>query len=107
MKKKTDVLCIRVEKIEGVIRRIHNGREIRLDEIHLEFWKSTCKVDMKWLNGLFNEYQAVKPHYESLRRGGGDEGKEENENFRKSFKIHNGTRNYRNYSPGKETGGAV
>ncbi|KAG5571715.1 hypothetical protein H5410_061481 [Solanum commersonii] len=46
--------CFRIEEVLRAISRISRGRATRPDEIPVEFWKSTNKVGIEWLTGLFN-----------------------------------------------------
>ncbi|XP_070056710.1 uncharacterized protein [Nicotiana tomentosiformis] len=45
---------IRVEEVEGAMRKTSKGREISPDEIPMEFWKSVGRAGLEWLTGFFN-----------------------------------------------------
>ncbi|KAG5573068.1 hypothetical protein H5410_062834 [Solanum commersonii] len=46
--------CFRIEEVLCAISRMSRGRATGPDEISVEFWKSTNKVGIEWLIGLFN-----------------------------------------------------
>nr|XP_016509482.1 PREDICTED: uncharacterized protein LOC107826953 [Nicotiana tabacum] len=45
---------IRVDEVEGAIRKMSWGKATGSDEIPAEFWKSAGKVGLEWLTRLFN-----------------------------------------------------
>ncbi|XP_070027766.1 uncharacterized protein [Nicotiana sylvestris] len=45
---------IKVEEIKEAMCRMSRGREIELDKILVEFWKSADRVGLEWLTELFN-----------------------------------------------------
>ncbi|XP_055814177.1 uncharacterized protein LOC129883568 [Solanum dulcamara] len=46
--------CFRVEEVRCAIIRMKRGREIGLDKILMDFWKSIGKTGLEWLTRLFN-----------------------------------------------------
>lgn len=46
--------CINVEEVKHVISRLSGGRATDLDEIPMQFWKTTNKDSTEWLTKLFN-----------------------------------------------------
>ncbi|XP_070050405.1 uncharacterized protein [Nicotiana tomentosiformis] len=45
---------IRVEEVEGAMRKMHKGRATGPDEIPVEFWKNVGRSGLEWLTKLFN-----------------------------------------------------
>ncbi|XP_070050773.1 uncharacterized protein [Nicotiana tomentosiformis] len=45
---------IRVDEVEGAMRKMSRGKATGSDEIPVEFWKSVGKADLEWLTRLFN-----------------------------------------------------
>ncbi|XP_060170630.1 uncharacterized protein LOC132601565 [Lycium barbarum] len=48
------LLRIKVEKVEGVIRKMSRGRATGPDEIPIEFWKNVGRGGLEWLTRLLN-----------------------------------------------------
>ncbi|XP_060190818.1 uncharacterized protein LOC132620134 [Lycium barbarum] len=64
---------VKVEEVEGVMRKMSRGRMTGPDEIPVEFWKNAGGYpELQQLYG----YQAVKPYDESLGESGGSEDEE-------------------------------
>ncbi|XP_070039503.1 uncharacterized protein [Nicotiana tomentosiformis] len=45
---------IRVDEVEGAMRKMSRGKATVPDEIPMEFWKSAGKAGLEWLTTLFN-----------------------------------------------------
>ncbi|XP_019228557.1 PREDICTED: uncharacterized protein LOC109209697 [Nicotiana attenuata] len=58
---------IRVDEVEGAIRKISMGKAIGPDKIPEEFWKSVGKAGLEWLTRLFNVIFRMKKMPEEWR----------------------------------------
>ncbi|XP_019224505.1 PREDICTED: uncharacterized protein LOC109206168 [Nicotiana attenuata] len=45
---------IKLEEVEGVMRKMSKGKSDQTNEIPVAFWKSVGRADLEWLTGLFN-----------------------------------------------------
>ncbi|XP_009596472.1 uncharacterized protein [Nicotiana tomentosiformis] len=45
---------IRVEEVEGAMRKMHRGRATGPDKIPVEYWKNAGTAGLEWLTRLFN-----------------------------------------------------
>ncbi|XP_070017462.1 uncharacterized protein [Nicotiana sylvestris] len=51
---------IRVDEVEGAMRKMSRGKATEPDKILEAFWKSTGKVDLEWVSRLFNVIFSMK-----------------------------------------------
>ncbi|XP_070008568.1 uncharacterized protein [Nicotiana sylvestris] len=58
---------IRVDEVEGAMRKMRIGKATRPDEILVEFWKSAGKASLEWLTRLFNVIFRTKKMPEEWR----------------------------------------
>ncbi|XP_016459178.1 uncharacterized protein LOC107782753 [Nicotiana tabacum] len=58
---------IRVEKVEGAMRKMHRGRATGPDKIPVEYWKNAGSASLEWLTRLFNVIFRMKKIPEEWR----------------------------------------